>query len=78
MKDNWVVVEINNLNYKWRVSRQPQWCHEDRWQGVQLSVESIKEHQKVLLIQLSFEILSRRSTPQKQRPKIQSKEVVEY
>ncbi len=59
MKDDRVVVEINNLNYKWRVSRQPQWCHEDRWQGVQLSVESIKEHQKILLIQLPFEISSK-------------------
>ncbi len=78
MRTEETTIELNNTIYKWWVSRQPQWCHEDGWQGVQISVELAKEPKKILLLQLPFEISSRRSTPQKQRPKIQPKQVVNY
>ena len=72
------LIIVNNEEFKWWVSRQPQWCHEDGWQGVQISVELSKNPRKLPLIQLPFKAVARRSTPHKQRPKIQPAQVIEY
>ena len=70
MKSIESILEVNGDNYIWHVSRQPQWCHEDGWQGVQITVEPQTNPKRLLLVQLPFEVSSRRSTPHKQRPKI--------
>ncbi len=70
MKQQKNTVEVEGEKYDWWVSRNPQWCHEDGWQGVQLTVELANRSRKQLLIQLPFVVESRSSTPHKQRPKI--------
>ncbi len=71
-------IEVEGTKYDWWVSRNPQWCHEDGWQGGQLTVELADSPRKQLLIQFPFVVESRSSTPHKQRPKIPVNVVVEH
>lgn len=56
--------------FEWWLERQPQWCHEDGWKGLLIGIKLQNKDSKVAFIQLPFKVESRRSTPQKQRPKI--------
>ena len=76
MRVNRTTVEVDDVKYDWWISREPQWCHEDGWQGVQITVELTKKPKKQLLIQLLFSIESRRSTPHRQRPKVPNKNII--
>lgn len=78
MKQQKMIVEVDGLEYVYWISRDPQWCHEDGWQGVQVTVELAKRPNKQLLIQLPFSIESRASTPHMQRPKIADNDVEGY
>src|SRR5579862_4843239 len=62
------ILKVSDIEFRWHVHRQPQWCGADGWKGVCLWVELAREPQRALLIEYPFERRARRSTPHRQRP----------
>jgi hypothetical protein len=64
------VMEVDRVAYRWVVCREPQWSSIDGWKGLSIEVTSAEGPGRRLLLELPFSRSERRSTPQRQRPKV--------
>jgi hypothetical protein len=63
-------VEVDGVAYCWVVHREPQWSSMDGWKGLCIEVTHADGSGRTLLIEFPFMKGARRSTPQRQRPKV--------
>nr|WP_315491638.1 hypothetical protein [uncultured Rhodoferax sp.] len=68
-------VAVNGSVFLWKIHREPQWCTADGWKGLAISVEQADIGGRQLLIELPFSAKERRSTPHRQRPKVNQAEL---
>jgi len=64
------VVEVDGEAYRWSIHRAPQWSSMDGWKGLCVEVTPAEGPGRPLLVELPFSRSARRSTPQRQRPKV--------
>ena len=68
-------VSVDGTTFSWRLHREPQWCTADGWRGVAIAVELAKTPGRELILEFPFEVNSHRSTPHRQRPRLQEKTI---
>lgn len=69
------IITIDGVNFRWWLHREPRWSSTHGWKGVAIGVALAKSSCRELIIEFPFEAKSRRSTPNRQRPKISEKEI---
>ncbi len=72
------VVEVDGVPYRWAVHREPQWSSMHGWKGLSVEVTLAEGAGRHLLLELPFSRSARRSTPQRQRPKVVVAELQGY
>lgn len=67
-------VNVDGTDYRFSVISFPKWTS-DGWQGLVVGVRSHLEGHRELLIQFPMEFSHRHSTPHRQRPKVELREL---
>lgn len=62
-------LNVNDREYGFSVVDHPKWTS-DGWRGLVIEVQSFTGSHHLLVIQFPMEFSHRRSTPQRQRPKV--------
>lgn len=67
-------LNVDGREYRFNIVDYPKWTS-DGWRGLVLEVQSCIEAHRALIIQFPMEFSYRRSTPQRQRPKVDLKDL---
>lgn len=64
-------ITVDSVDYTWTLQREPQWCTADGYKGMAIAVSLVDEPRRSAILQYPFPLNARRSTPHRQRPKVE-------
>ena len=68
-------ITVDDVDYKWTLHREPQWCTVDGYQGMAITVVLEEGPRRMAILQYPFPQNARRSTPHRQRPKVERRQL---